>query len=65
MLNDDQCTFVFMKPGASKEVLINDRESIKETVQQALTRYRQLLHDVSSFLRLLFYVSNFLDYREG
>lgn len=42
MHNDDQATFVFMKPGAKKEDLVADRELIKETIQQALVRYRQL-----------------------
>jgi hypothetical protein len=47
MHNEDQFTFVFMRPGASKEALMGDRDLIKETIQQTLTRYRQVLHDVS------------------
>lgn len=46
--NDDQFTFVFMRPGANKEGLIADRDLVKETIQQMLIRYRQVLHDVSN-----------------
>lgn len=65
MHNDDQCTFVFMRPGANKEALIIDRDLIKETIQQALTRYRQVVHDVGSFLKddLLTFIC--LDYCES
>lgn len=58
MRNDDQATFVFMKPGASREELIADRELVKETLQQNLTRHRQAEHEVcDSNLAILF--SNF------
>jgi hypothetical protein len=50
MHNDDQATFVFMRPGANKEGLIADRDLIKETIQQSLLSHRQLVHDVSFYL---------------
>ena len=46
MHNEDQATFVFMRSGANKEGLVADRELIKETIQQALVRYRQLHNSV-------------------
>ncbi|CAD5219558.1 unnamed protein product [Bursaphelenchus okinawaensis] len=42
MNNEDQATFVFMKPGVTKEQLTHERDSIKETIQAALLRYRQI-----------------------
>jgi hypothetical protein len=46
MHNEDQATFVFMRPNAGKDVLIAERDLIKETVQQNLTHYRQILREV-------------------
>uniref|UniRef100_A0A8R1HQJ1 PH_TFIIH domain-containing protein n=1 Tax=Caenorhabditis japonica TaxID=281687 RepID=A0A8R1HQJ1_CAEJA len=38
--NGEQATFVFLNPSASKEELIKERDSVKETLQKALVAHR-------------------------
>uniref|UniRef100_A0A915DNB8 BSD domain-containing protein n=1 Tax=Ditylenchus dipsaci TaxID=166011 RepID=A0A915DNB8_9BILA len=48
MNNDDQATFVFMKPAAAQEELIKDRDLVREALQQALIHHRQIMNQNSS-----------------
>uniref|UniRef100_A0A9J2PSD5 BSD domain-containing protein n=1 Tax=Ascaris lumbricoides TaxID=6252 RepID=A0A9J2PSD5_ASCLU len=40
--NDEQPTFVFVNPAGDREVHVGERDLVKETLQQALIRHRQL-----------------------
>lgn len=47
MLKDDnQATFVFMNPTHTQDQILQERDLVKETLQQALVRYRQLMNQV-------------------
>lgn len=50
MENDDQATFVFMKPNADIKELQNERDSVREILQQALIEHRKLLNQVGYFI---------------
>uniref|UniRef100_A0A1I8BJ52 BSD domain-containing protein n=1 Tax=Meloidogyne hapla TaxID=6305 RepID=A0A1I8BJ52_MELHA len=43
MIDEDQATFVFMNPESSQEQLLQERDMVKELLQQALVRYRQMM----------------------
>lgn len=47
MNNDDQATFVFMNAKTDQKGLIEERDKVKETLQNALIKYREKSHKVS------------------
>nr|CAD2198854.1 unnamed protein product [Meloidogyne enterolobii] len=48
MLDEDQATFVFMNSKSSQEQLLQERDTVKELLQQALVRHRQMLAQKSA-----------------
>lgn len=44
--NDDQATFVFLEPTKNKEQKMEQRDMLKETLQQALLSHRQRVNQV-------------------
>lgn len=54
MMNEDQATFVFMNPKSNQEQLLQERDMVKEVLQQALVRHRQLVKFNCS--RLFFHI---------
>ena len=49
MRGDDQATFVFMHPDQDQQK--KHQELVKETLQQALFNYRQIVNQVSDLAR--------------
>uniref|UniRef100_A0A914GY68 SET domain-containing protein n=1 Tax=Globodera rostochiensis TaxID=31243 RepID=A0A914GY68_GLORO len=47
MFNEDVATFVFMNPAHSQEQLFAERDLVKEMLQQALVRHRQLVNQMA------------------
>ncbi|PIC35247.1 hypothetical protein B9Z55_014667 [Caenorhabditis nigoni] len=45
--NDEQATFVFLDPGASKEELTKQRDNIKEKLQAALLEHRHRVQELA------------------
>jgi len=56
MIDEDQATFVFMNSKSSQEQLLQERDTVKELLQQALVRHRQMV-TVCSCLSLSFIYS--------
>lgn len=46
MDNDDQATFVFMNTTVTSEKLMEERDMVRETLQQALIRHRKHINEV-------------------
>ncbi|VDM41868.1 unnamed protein product [Toxocara canis] len=46
--NEEQPTFVFLNPLGDKEVHVKERDLVKETLQQALIRHRQLANQAAA-----------------
>lgn len=49
MNNDDQATFVFMNTSITKEKLVEERDLVRETLQQALIQHRKHINEVNFF----------------
>uniref|UniRef100_A0A1I7TVN5 BSD domain-containing protein n=1 Tax=Caenorhabditis tropicalis TaxID=1561998 RepID=A0A1I7TVN5_9PELO len=45
--NDEQATFVFLNPGASKEDLVKERDLVKEKLQSALVQHRHRVNELA------------------
>uniref|UniRef100_A0A915BLT5 BSD domain-containing protein n=1 Tax=Parascaris univalens TaxID=6257 RepID=A0A915BLT5_PARUN len=45
--NEEQPTFVFVNPAGDREVHVGERDLVKETLQQALIRHRQLANQAA------------------
>ncbi|CCD73167.1 BSD domain-containing protein [Caenorhabditis elegans] len=45
--NEDQATFVFLNPSASKEDLVKERDAVKEALQSALVKHRHRVNELA------------------
>lgn len=56
MIDEDQATFVFMNSKSSQEQLLQERDTVKELLQQALVRHRQMVTICCFLLKFIFYL---------
>ncbi|EGT48498.1 hypothetical protein CAEBREN_29027 [Caenorhabditis brenneri] len=47
LTNDEQATFVFLNPKASKEELVKERDSVKDKLQSALVEHRHRVNELA------------------